>query len=242
MGKSRKIEETYEEVEQAILEPDIDEIQAQINSARKLTRNQARELIQKLDLIKGSLNKRVFRDLRNEIASKVEETEEILEPGPKITEKDILNIQRKISAFFRSPFAKEFPKDEKISFYLGGSLITGFSQNKSSPFYGQPTDKGRVSDVDISVFISSNFFNSLFTSSKLVETHLLHKRTLPIGTEEKFKENYAGPFQALLEDLSKLTIASRERNVNFTFFEHSLLDLFEINKEGLIKLSEISTW
>ncbi len=241
MGKTRKntIEETYEEVEKDILgQANIEDIEAQVNSAKKLSRQRAKSLLVQLSGLKGSISQRTFKQIRNKIVEKLQE-EEIQAIGPKISENDLVNLQRKISSFFKSGFAKEFPENEKISFYLSGSLVSGFSKNKNNSFFNQPSDKGRVSDVDILVFISSKLFNSIFTDPKLVEKHLGHKRTFPIGTEEKFSQTYAGIFSPLLEDLSKLSIASRQRHVNFTFFEHSILDIFE--KTYFVKILNIVT-
>ncbi len=245
MSKSKKggIEELYREIESDILSrEDINDLIVTVNSAKKFSKEEAVIILGKVEQQKGRISKRIYKDLLKEIKNKSEKEQEFKEPGPRATEKDMYNIQRKISSFFKSPFAKEFPQGEKISFYLGGSLVSGFSQNKNSPYFGQPSDYNRVSDVDLDIFISSNLFNSIFIDKRLVEKHLGFRRTLPIGEEEKTAIIYSGPFKPLIEDLGKLMIASLQRKVNFTFFEHSLLDLIEIHKEHLVKIIDITTF
>lgn len=245
MSKSKRgnINELYREIESDLLaqEDELEKLKAQIASNKKLSKLEAINLIERLEKYKGRVSNRIFKDLTKEIKTKTELEEEIIEPGPRATEKDVYNLQRIISTFFRSPFAKEFQSEEKIKFYLGGSLVSGFSQNKNSPYFGKPSDYKRVSDVDIAVFISPNLFETLFKDKKLVEKHLGHKRTTPFGEEEKFSSFYSGPFKNLIEDVSKLIIAGKKRNVNFTFFEHGLLDLLEIHKEHLTHISDITT-
>lgn len=245
MSKSKRsdIAEVYKEIQDDILaEEDIDELIVRVNSAEKLTKEEAVLLLDNIEQQKGHISKRIYKDLLKEIKLKSEEVKEIVVPGPRISNKDILNIQRKITAFFKSPFAKEFPENEKILFYIGGSLVSGFSHNKSSQYFGKPSDYKRVSDVDICVFISPNLFNLIFRDKRLIEKHLGHRRTLPIGEDEKFSINYSGQFRVLIEDLGKLTISGLQRKVNFTFFEHGLLDILEIHKEHLIKITEIITF
>ncbi len=245
MSKSKRgsIEDLYKEIESDLLaqESDLDQLKAKIAANKKLSKLEAINLIEQLEKYKGRVSNRIFKDLTKTIKNKIELEEEIIEPGPRAIEKDISNIQRKILSFFRSPFAKEFPSRENIKFYLGGSLVSGFSKNKNSPYFGKPSDYNRVSDVDIAVFISPKLFETLFKDNRLVEKHLSHKRTVPFGEQEKFKSYNSGPFKNLIEDVSKLVIAGLDRDVNFTFFEHSLLDLLLIHKDHLIEIIDIKT-
>jgi len=241
--KKGNIEELYNEIEKNILtEEEIKDLIITVNSIKRVSKQEAVIILNKIEQQKGRISKRVYKDLLKEIKNKTEEEQEIKEPGPRATQKDIYNIQRKISYFFKSPFAKEFPQSEKISFFLGGSLVSGFSQNKNSPYFSQPSDYNRISDVDLNIFISTNLFNLIFQDKRLVEKHLGYRRTLPIGKEEKTTMMYAGPFKPLIEDISSLMIAGLQRRVNFTFFEHSLLDLIEIHKEHLLKIIDITTF
>ena len=251
MSKSKKekpIEEFYQDMQDEIAtqletNDDLNLIQAKIKSAKELSRSDALSLITKLEERKGAISRRIYKDLIKDIKRKAPNLSNVLEirPGPMASDKDIENIKRKLLAFFKSPFMKEFPPNEKISFYLGGSLVSGYCMNKTKPYYGQPSDFGRISDVDICVFISSNLFDLIFQDKRLIEKHLGHRRTLPIGEEEKFSSDYSGLFKSLIEDLGKLAVAGFQRKVNFTFFEHSLLDLLEIKKEHLIKIVVITT-
>ena len=244
MSKSKRgtIEDTYDEIQNDILAfEDIEALKARIKYKNNLTKSEAVLLSEGVENQKGRISKKLYKDLLKEINFKSEQNQEMIAPGPRITDKDIVNIQRKVNSFFRSPFAKEFPKNEKIWFYVGGSLVSGFSHIKTSQYFGKPSDYKRISDVDICVFISSTLFNLIFQDKRIVEKHLGYRRTLPIGEEEKVPTDYSGQFKSLIEDMNKLIIAGLQRKVNFSFFEHSLLDVLEVHKEHLIKIIVIKT-
>jgi hypothetical protein len=161
-----------------------------------------------LKSIKGKINNRDFKKIKKTLNKKLEVIYE--SPGPKYKSQDINNLRSRIDDFFSSPFGDKFPDGERILFYLFGSLVTGYCNNPRKSHYGRPSDEGRISDVDLMVVISPDFFNKLFTIPRpeLIATFQGTTRTKPIGLDTSGLKA-TGPFISLFDVLSHLRFAGK---------------------------------
>jgi|SRR3989344_2997034 len=192
--------------------------------------------------VKGKISPHLFKKVNKFIKKKIVK-EKTTNPGPKYRNSDIRYLGGKIEDFFKSPQIANFPKNEKISFYLFGSLVNGYCNNPTKKEFGKPSDDGRISDVDILVSLSSDFFEQIFRyKSRILKKIHGMTRTAPIGVKSSFGPNYAGPFENLLFDLSKIRFAGRnDRSVNVVFAIDKLFNHLKMHKEPHIKILEIST-
>ena len=183
--------------------------------------------------------KQIERDMRRRRA------EEIIKqnlPGPTYKENEIRQLQKKIYAYLKSPFF-DIPDGERIVIELYGSLLTGYGTNPNKGSYQQPTDQGRVSDVDILCIISSPLFESLFPAAKGNPRATKNiKMTESIGTKTKFGPRYTGPFQHLFTDLERLSLAGRNnRPIHIVFIEEEYHKSSGFERFPHIKIIDFAT-
>ncbi len=192
--------------------------------------------------VTGRISSRIFKKVDKFLKKKIKK-EETIEQGPKYRNSDIRYLGGKIEGFFKSPQINNFPKNQKIAFYLFGSLVNGFCNNPSKSKFGKPSDDGRISDVDILVMISPKFFKAIFgNNGKFIKTIHNMIRSVPIGVRTHFGPEYAGPFENLLRDLATIRFAGRgDRSVNMVFTIDKLFNYLKMFKEPHIKIIEIDT-
>ena len=195
-----------------------------------------------LSEIRGKVASKQYKQIEKKLRKKLEE-EQFESPGPIYRDKDLDYLQQKIVAFFRTPEGREFPKNEKILFYLFGSLVNGFCNNPTKQKYGRPSDEDRNSDVDILIIISRDFFETLFGGFPMLIKKVYNStRTLPFGLHTTYGPAYTGPFKNLFSDLSSIYFAGRSnREVTITFMEEKFFLELNLRKEPHIKIIEIET-
>ncbi|MBR9691541.1 hypothetical protein GOV06_02040 [Candidatus Woesearchaeota archaeon] len=157
------------------------------------------------------------------------------QPGPAASKVDIEVLKKKLNEFIYSPYFKKDPslKKDKIRFYLMGSLITGFASQKSK-YAGEPSDKGRISDIDLGIIIDREFFDSfIHTAFDVVHGT---KRSVPMDMASK----ELGPFRYLFAALKGLKMAGKtNRKLSIVFIEKSFFLALKLRDEPHIKVLEL---
>lgn len=184
--------------------------------------------------IRGHISPKVFKKIQNTLKKKKRKEEQQWDQGPIGEPLELAYITRRLSEFFSSPYARDFPSKEKIDIYLCGSLVTGFCTNPRSPFYQKPTDYERLSDVDIVVLVSSQLWTEVtrhMTGKQLVRVGGV-PRTMPVGLDTHPGPESTGPFAGLFPFLRGLSIGRRQdRPVHLIFMMNTLINKFQIQKE-----------
>ena len=195
-----------------------------------------------LEEIKGDFSSKNFKKIKKFLKKLECDEEEIIDVGPKVKEKEINYIKDKLNEYIKSNYfnIKDYTnKREKIRIYLFGSLVNGFCNNKRKPHYGRPTDENRISDVDLSIIISSDLFNSFIKSG--FSTHDFGSFFGRMSTSAGEGERDFGPFNNIFNYLRNLTYASRnDRIIHIVFIEKTFFWKNHLRKEPHIKL--IETW
>lgn len=193
--------------------------------------------------IKGRISPKVFKKIQNTLYKKVEE-EPQYDRGPVFKERELEYLAQRIREFFASPYTQNIPKGEKVTFYIGGSLVTGYGTNPGSSFYKKPTDFGRVSDVDILVLVSSGVWTEMTRYMNRKQILSVHGvvRTLPVGIDTHPGPESTGPFSPLFQIFQGLSFAGRrDRPVHMTFVLDKLLAKMRIHTGPHKQIINITT-
>jgi len=190
-----------------------------------------------LKKVKGNVSSSDFKKIKKLFKKSMSKEEEILEVGPIIDKSEIHDMKKRLHDFVKSPdfnYHNYISSKEKIRFFLFGSLVTGISSSKSK-MPNTPVDKGRISDVDLGIIISEDFFDTFVTTqyTKMKGT----KRSFPMSKGDR----EVGPFKDVFDYVSKLRIAGKKnREVNVVFMSKSFFLNFNLRKEPHIRIFQ--TW
>ncbi len=180
--------------------------------------------------IKGRISPKAFKKIQNTLAKKVEE-EPQYDRGPVCKENELEHLAMRIREFFVSPYARDIPKGEKVTFYLSGSLVTGYGTNPGHLFYKIPTDVRRLSDVDIIIQLSPKLWTEItqYMNRKQILTVHGVVRTLPVGIDTHPGPESTGPFAILFRFLQGMRLAGRnDRPVHLIFLADNLMAKMQI--------------
>ncbi len=177
-------------------------------------------------------HKRLKKRIRKFLQKRIEEqgiSEEGAEKGPTIRKSELRALKRSLEVYFGSDdftgYMRRFFRgaiDVKVGLF--GSMVTG-TASAESRFKGLPTDKGRVSDVDIGIIVP----HDLITRIPLEGRHI-RKRGLYYGPYFRSNAEKSGPFQNIFRYLENISYAGRRDRkigvviVDKDFYRHNLSD------------------
>ncbi len=194
--------------------------------------------------IKGKVSPKIYRKIEKKLQEKVQKRAKVYDPGPTYKEKELVRMAEKIQQFFASPHAQEFPPGQKITFYLFGSLITGFCNNDRSPNYGLPSDMGRVSDVDLLIVLTPELWKIVTShmNRKQIVTFKNVQRTMPVGFDTHPGIESTGPFKNLFYYLKDISLAGRVgRPISIFFMMDTWLLSLNLREKPHIQVTSITT-
>ena len=194
-----------------------------------------------LEKIKGNTNNKIHKKISKVLKKKIKEERLYPDPGPRYSSNNVDYLKTKIDDYFSSPFAQRFPKDQKIKFYLFGSLVNGYCNNPTKSHFKTPSDLNRTSDVDMLIVVGKKFFEDVFEQNIIVEIHGT-KRTKPIGFDTNPGPDATGPFNEIFEYIRPLSFAgNRRRPVHLVFLKQKSLLFINLLKEPHIHIRDITT-
>ncbi len=184
---------------------------------------------EQISYLEGAMAKADFRRLDRLIDSLRPVEEAQREFGPSLSEADYSRIAGAISDFLGSPVVSitgESFSDISMTFMVEGSLVEGWSNAKNRPSDPTTTAGQEVSDLDLLLVVSNEYWNAIASSVSGVDVKVFEgvPRTIPFGLETA---GLIDPALAdLINELDALSLAGRtDREIHLLIMPQSSLEL-----------------
>lgn len=150
------------------------------------------------------------------------------EIGPRITESECEHLKNHFIEFLETDKIMKTVSIQDIELYLFGSLVSGFSSSQSlTP--NTATDKGRISDVDLTIIVPVALIRLLIEKNQHQKFAIIRDaQSYFFGPIDSQKSHLLEQFAGIFTYIQKLSFAKRKgRKIGITIcspqFFHSVL-------------------